>query len=168
MKSAIRRRPGWSLLELLVVMMLITLLIGVIAMLMREALTTEQIQAGTYQRVQEGKALADQFRADVAAAETAPANWQNHVAGPDTLILQMKDQVHLVYSWRDGALRRLTISGKDQNTRHLPVPGNTKIEFDRSPPDGNLVRVRLLTVRLGKAVPGQTLEFAAAVGGDWR
>ena len=31
-----------------------------------------------------------------------------------------------------------------------------------------LARLRLLTMRDEKARPGQALEFAAAVGGDWR
>ena len=65
MKLSINRRAGWSLLELLVVMMLLMVLIGVLALLLRESLATEQLQTATYQRVQQSKALADQFRADV-------------------------------------------------------------------------------------------------------
>ena len=89
-------------------------------------------------------------------------------AGPQTLILQMKNRDHVVYTGRDGVVQRLALAGKDASVRTFPMPGDAKLEFHRTAPAGNLVRLRLVTVRLGKVVPGQSLEFAAALGGDWR
>lgn len=168
MNALARSRRGFSLIELLCVITLLTVLTGALGLLLNETLEAERLQTEGYDRFQRSRALADQFRADVARAEKAPAKWQEYVADSATLILQLKNRDHLVYHWHEGTLRRLTFENGEENERALPVPGRMSVEFDRAAPDVKLVRLRLLTVRFGNAVPGQTLEIAAAVGGDWR
>jgi hypothetical protein len=50
----------------------------------------------------------------------------------------------------------------------LPVGSPTGVEFVRPAANARLLLVRLSTLRDGKIVPGQALEIAAALGGDWR
>ena len=168
MRNPTSIRPGWSLIEALVVMVLLVVLGTTLALLMRESLEAERIQAVSYDRLQQSKTLADEFRADVARAEKAPAEWQDYAASPTTLILKMKGDHHVVYVWNEKTLTRLAFEGDKKDSRVLQVPERTQPEFTRAAPDSKVVRFRLVTVHLGKAKAGQTLEFAAAVGGDWR
>jgi prepilin-type N-terminal cleavage/methylation domain-containing protein len=167
--TAADRRRGFTLIELLCVMILLGVVSGILTMLLLETVAVERTQGESYERRLVRKALADQFRADVARAEQAPPQWQQHQAGPQTLILRMKDGEHVLYRWKEEKLERRTFAGANEAVRHLPVGGDgVGVEFVRDGPDAGLVRLRLLTLREGRPLPGQALEIAAALGGDWR
>jgi prepilin-type N-terminal cleavage/methylation domain-containing protein len=159
------RRRGFTLIEVMVAMVMITVVSGVLALLIRDTLEAQRLQAESFDRLVQSQALADQFRADVGHAEKAPEQWQDHVADASTLILHMKNQDYIVYTWQSGKLdRRLFERGKE-TTRNLPVGKQVGVEFIRA---DKTVHLRLARLRENKSVPGQTLEINAALGGDWR
>ncbi len=168
MTRKIESRRGFTLIELMCVMTVLAVVTTSLALLIRETLKAQNLQAESFDRLLQSKVLADQFRADVARAEDAPDGWKQYVASTETLILQMKDQHHVVYVWSDGKLDRYQFGKGAENGRTLPVSGQVGLEFVRAAPDAQLLRLRLSTLRDGKVVPGQALEIAAALGGDWR
>jgi prepilin-type N-terminal cleavage/methylation domain-containing protein len=168
MTGKIQRRRGFTLIELLCVMAVVIVVTATLALLIRETLEAQRLEADGFDRLLQSNALADQFRADVAQAENAPESWKQYVADPETLILQMKNQDHVVYRWRNGKLDRFSFEKGKENERSLPVSSRVAVEFVRAAPNARLLRLRLSTMRDGKVVPGQVLEIAAALGGDWR
>jgi len=168
MRIARQIRRGTMLLELLVSVMLIGVLCGVFALILNQTMQAQRLQAESFDRLQQSKALADQFRSDVARARAAPEQLGRHIADHETLILQMSDDEHVVYLRENGELRRIVrVKEDDTMERIVPVPFGMTFEFVY--PEGRkLVRLRLTPVRLGKELAGQSLEFAANVGGDWR
>jgi prepilin-type N-terminal cleavage/methylation domain-containing protein len=169
MKVSTRKRPGFSLIEMLCVFVLIAVLGLVLSLIIQETIKVERLQAQGFEQMVQFNTLADQFRADVAQAEQAPQDWEQYRSGPGTLILQMKDGKHVVYVWQGKKLQRNDFDAREESGRVLPVDSKrTDVEFVRADPKSNLVRLRLLAMRDGNPVPGETLEIAAALGGDWR
>src|SRR5215203_3190249 len=95
-------RRAFTLIELLCVMMLLTVAITVLALLLRETMRVERIQSTGFDRILQGKTLADLFRRDVALAEKEEQEWNGFKADDVTLILRMKDEDHIVYRWEEG------------------------------------------------------------------
>jgi prepilin-type N-terminal cleavage/methylation domain-containing protein len=164
----IPRRRGFTLIEMLCVMVLLAVVAGIMALLLRETLEVERTQAEGYDKILHDHALADQFRADVAQAEDAPATWQAYTADAATLILQMKNKGHVVYTWEEDALTRRAFEGENILERALPVHGNVELEFVRTGTGAKVVRMRLIALLAGNHLPGQTFEIVAGLGGDWR
>jgi prepilin-type N-terminal cleavage/methylation domain-containing protein len=165
--SATRR--GFSLVELLCVIGLLVLLMGMLTVLLLQTLDLDRAQRESSTRMLQHAVLADQFRADVASAEQAPAEWEQHKASTQSLILQMKNGQHVLYSWQNGKLERRSFENGKESSRPLPVGDDqvgVVLVLDGS--DAKLVRLRLSRLRDGVLVPGQVLEIAAALGGDWR
>jgi prepilin-type N-terminal cleavage/methylation domain-containing protein len=166
--SAANRR-GFSLLEMLCVIVLLALLTGILTALVSETIEVERLQAEGFDKILQNNALADQFRADVAQAASAPEEWQQYKSNSQTLILEMKNKAHVVYAWHDGNLVRHAFENGKAFERILPVGGSrVGVEFVRAGPNPKLLRLRLDAMRDGSPVPGQSLEIAAALGGDWR
>ena len=162
-------RRGFTLTEMLCIMALIAVLGIILTLLLRETLQIEQVQARGFDKLLQTKALADQFRADVAQAESAPPLGEPYQADAQTLILQMKNSEHIVYRWQEGELIRLAIKDQVQTERALPIGGKkVGVEFVHAHASSKVLRLRLTTLRGATPVPGQTLEIAAALGGDWR
>ncbi|HYT91610.1 MAG TPA: type II secretion system protein [Gemmataceae bacterium] len=161
-------RRGYSLLEMLCVMVLLAIVGGGLTLLLMESLAVQRAQNESYDRLVQHHALADVFRADVASAEKAPEEWQQYTATSETLILQLKNGAHVVYIWCGEELERRVCDGEEESSRMLPVGEGVGVEFTRDGSGRELVRLRLLTLRSGNPLPGQTLEIAAAVEGDWR
>ena len=159
------RRRGLSLVEVCCIMALIAVIGTLLTLLLRETLKVEQIQAQGFDKLLLDNVLADLFRADVAQAENAPPQWEQYTADATTLILQMKKDEHLVYRWQQGELLRLRYDPQAQSERQVPVGGDRRVEFVHATGDAKLVRLRLSPAR---EVSGQTLEIAAALGGDVR
>src|SRR5579862_3328402 len=114
-------RCGFTLIEMLVVMALLTMLTGILVLLLKETLQIERSQAKGFDKALQNNALADQFRADVAQAESASQVWQTFKADRRTLILQMPDGDHVVYVQQgDTLLRRAFETGK-QSVRTLAL-----------------------------------------------
>ena len=82
------RRPGLTLLEALVAMAVFALILGVCVALVVGLLDTHAAGARTLERTVAVGLLADQFRADVAAADAAPEKAGEFTAGPTCLILR--------------------------------------------------------------------------------
>jgi prepilin-type N-terminal cleavage/methylation domain-containing protein len=167
--SRARKRTGFSLLEVLCVMALLAIVGGILILLLRETLGVERAQAEGFERIVQGNTLVDQFRSDVAQAEKAPPSWEAFKADPHTLILEMKKNAYVVYLWQKDRLQRRTYAGnKLTGERTLPLPSQISVEFVRADADSKLVRLRLHRSRGTDPLPGQSLEIAAALGGDWR
>jgi hypothetical protein len=139
----------------------------VLTVLLRQSLQAERIQAEGLERLLQTRTLADLFRSDVARAGQAPPAWQDYLANDSTLILQMSEAEHVVYLWQGGKLLRRVL-GKDEPERTLLVGEKLRVEFGRDAGNPKLLRARILSLREreGKAPPVQTLEIAAALGGD--
>jgi prepilin-type N-terminal cleavage/methylation domain-containing protein len=160
-----RKRRGFTLVELLCVMAMLAVIGLVMALLLRETLDVERMQTAGFDQMLQRNALADQFRADVAQAEKVLAEWRDYKGGADTLILQKSKDSHVVYRWNEGSLQRKSFEGQQEVERTLQVGGkDVRVEFIDA--DSKLVRLRLRTMRDGKAVSGRTVEIAAAVKGD--
>jgi prepilin-type N-terminal cleavage/methylation domain-containing protein len=161
---AANTRRGFSLIELLCVIVLLGVLAGITALLLRETLGIERAQAAGFERILASNALADQFRADVARAENAELQ-----ADPQRLTLKMKNDDQVTYVWQDGQLHRSAVADGKQSKRTLPVGGKqVGVEFGRDGANPKLVRLRLVPLRETSPVAGQTLEIVAALGGNWR
>jgi type II secretory pathway pseudopilin PulG len=167
MRIRVRRR-AITLLEILVSIVLIGVLCSVLALIMNHTMQTQRLQAATFDRLQQSRALAEQFRADVARAKKAPDKQDEYVADEETLILQMNDNDYVVYLWRDGALKRLAFDNGNSTERPVPAPFGMNLEFLRPKGEDKLVRLRLTPVVQGRPLTGQSIDFAAALGGDWR
>ena len=163
---ALRRRHGFTLIELMCVMVLIVLAGTVLTVLLLETIKLERVQAESFDKLLQNNALADQFRTDVAQAEKAPDQWEQYGADMDTLILQMNTGDHIIYLWREQKLRRRVHQGDESSERIFPVGGNAvEVEFVRDP---RRVVLRLHPLRDRKPVSGQSLEIMAALAGDSR
>lgn len=161
-------RRGTMLLEILVSIMLIGVLCGVFALIMNHTMRSQRLQAESFDRLQQSRALADQFRLDVARAKAAPKEREDDVADRETLILQTDAGDHIVYKWRDGVLKRWLHANDEVTERQAPVPFGMSVEFARADEHARLIRLRLTPMRDGKALAGQSIEFAAVLGGDLR
>ena len=162
-------RRGFTLIELLCIIALLAIIGLVMVLLLREAFEIERMQAATFNRMLETNALADQFRADVAAAEIALPEWQDYNAGKQTLILRMKAGDHIVYRWEDGRLWRRAFKKAGFTERPLPVGVQAaKVEFLGPAPGLNVLRLRVHLTRGESIVPGKSIEIAAGLTGDFR
>jgi prepilin-type N-terminal cleavage/methylation domain-containing protein len=160
-------RLGFTMIEMVCVMLLLAVLAGAMALLLKETLEVERLQAEGFDKILQNKALADQFRADVAQAQDAPREWQQYKAGERTLILQMP-KGHVVYLQDEGTLLRNAFQDGKSAARTLPIGACQVIEFDRDRQNRKVVRLLLQATRADSRLPGQTLTIAAALGGDWR
>ena len=164
-----RRRSGFSLIELLVVITVLLMLGGVLTLLLRLALETEAVQASSFDRLTQISRLADEFRADVASAEKTLPNWQDIQADDRTLILSLNDKTRIIYQWKDGKLRRSIFEPDDFSERIIPIKAkDLRIEFVQPARGEKVVRLHLHRVQDGQDSPGQTLEIAATLGGETR
>jgi prepilin-type N-terminal cleavage/methylation domain-containing protein len=162
------RRHGFSLIEMLCVMGLLTVLGGIMVVLLRETLAIDHLQDENLDRMVASNSLADQFRADVAGADSVSPALHEFRTSPATLILRMPSGAHVVYSWREQKLSRIVFADKKAE-QYLPVDATrTDVEFYRSERNPKLVTMRLNARRRDTPAPGQALAITAALGGDWR
>jgi hypothetical protein len=140
------------------------------ALLLKETLQVERVQAEGFDRIMQNNALADQFRADVAQALAAPLEWQQYKADKRTLILSAPDIGEVVYILNgDNVLRRLFHNDGKISEHTLPVGGESvSAKFDRSAQNPKLLRLLVHGTRAGTPLEGQTLAIAVALGGDQR
>jgi prepilin-type N-terminal cleavage/methylation domain-containing protein len=162
-------RCGFSLLEMMCVMLLLTVLIASTGWILSVALEAEGLQRGRFDSMLQQQALVDRFREDVADAVDAADAYQDVKSGPTILILTMKGDERIIYSWREGKLERSAIAAGQKTVQDLPVGDeNIKVEFVREENERSLVRMRFVSTRDGEVLAGVTQEFAAALGGTWR
>jgi prepilin-type N-terminal cleavage/methylation domain-containing protein len=161
LQSAISRK-GFTLIEMVTVMVMIGFLFSIIAATILGTMKIEKAEAAAYQKMVVQHALADQFRADVAATSSAPEQWQDWVKGPDCLILKANAADHIVYHWHEGRLERIENAGKKLSKQYLPL-GDKKLTVEfigaSDPP-------ATLTLRLKGPPPRPAVDISAAMGGD--
>jgi prepilin-type N-terminal cleavage/methylation domain-containing protein len=160
------KRRGFSLLELLCVIMLLAIAGMMLILLLRQSLDVERVQSASFDQMLHRNAFADLFRADVAKAEKTLDVWGDFQAGDDVLILQVANDRHVVYRWMGSQLQRESFGGDDDVNQTLPT-GHTEVRvvFART---GRLLRLRLIPLHKGGDLPDRTVEIAAALGGDLR
>jgi type II secretory pathway component PulJ len=160
------RRPGFSLIEICVVLAALALALSMLAVALGGALRLERASSAALERLGAHRDLANQFRADVAQAAEAPQRWHDTEAGPTCLILRMGKDRHVVYRWDGDRLARFDHSGDEAHRRDFGLGGGpAAVEFDRSRVGGRLLTLRVFAVaRDGGRVPAA--EITAALGGD--
>jgi prepilin-type N-terminal cleavage/methylation domain-containing protein len=163
------KRGGFTLVEMHCVIVALAVLIGFLTVLLVETMEVQRLQAEGFDKLLHNNALADQFRADVAQAEDAPLRWKRFNGDLRTLILHMKNEGHVVYRWQEAKLVRHTFEDGKEFESSFPVGGDrVGVEFVRVGAKPTIVSLRLVALRDGTVLPGQALEIAAALGGDWR
>ena len=161
-------RSGFTLIESMVVMVLITVFFLLIAAILWGAIKIERADAAAFDRLVAQSALADQFRQDVAEAVEAPQSLNDLTAGPACLILKMAEGGSVTYRWDNGSLRRKELVGTEVSHRSVPVGReDVSVEFARSSTEGRLIILRLIEWRGAGGSRGEhRIEFSAALGGD--
>ena len=102
------KRRGFTLVEILCVMILLAAIGTILALMLTETIRVERAEAAGFDRMLQRNALADQFRADAnRAAKMLPA-WGGFQAGADTLILEQNANRRVIYRWHDNLLTRVT------------------------------------------------------------
>jgi prepilin-type N-terminal cleavage/methylation domain-containing protein len=161
LRSAISR-SGFTLIEMLTVMVMIGFLFALIASTILGTMKVEKAEAAAYHKMVTQHALADQFRADVAGASSAPKKWRDWTKGPDCLILKTNDAEFVVYHWHEGKLERIEKAGKKLWKQFLPL-GEKKLAVEFA---GATDSPTLLILRLKGSPPRPAVEISAALGGD--
>jgi prepilin-type N-terminal cleavage/methylation domain-containing protein len=164
------RRPGFTLLEILVVMSLMAFVIALSIGFIQGLLRTYEADTALFQRIVAQAVLAERFRADVAGAEAAPAEAGQYTAGRRCLILRLPGGRLVVYRLLDGQLQRHMAGGAEEVLFILPLGSDqAAVEFERGGNEGRLVTLRWVETRgLEEAPVRHALEFTAALGGDLR
>jgi type II secretory pathway pseudopilin PulG len=161
-------RRGFTLTEIVVVIwgLGICLLIG--GALIVTTMKANRAGEAAMNRLSVREALANQFRADVARAETAPERLGDLTAGPACLLLQTPRGSSVVYCWQDDKLERIDRDGDGREMlQRVPVgPTVTAIEFIRSGGKAALITLRISEVS-GRG-PTRRAELSAALGGEQR
>src|SRR5260370_266487 len=93
------RRPGFTLLDVVLALILLSVVVLLSMATVMGALRIEQATAASLNRQTLVAGLADQFRSDVARGVAAPNRLDQLRAGPACLILRNLDGRHVVYQW---------------------------------------------------------------------
>src|SRR5262245_53171776 len=112
MKSGRKRRGGWSLIEMCVVMFGISLFVGLMGSVIWSTMRIERACSDAFERMQQHIPAADLFRADVAQSTDSPDFAHDFKASPLCMILRHEDGALLMYRWHDGTLERHILGGK--------------------------------------------------------
>ena len=163
-------RRGFTLIEMVVVISMLSVLILLIAATLWGAVKVERADSAMFHRMTVQAQLADQFREDVGRATDLPESLGDLVASSTCLILKMSTDAHVVYRWKNDRLDRVQIKGTEESFLVLPVGGeHVAVEFDRSNRAKHLVAMRLIESR-GPAASHRDwpVEISAALGGDNR
>jgi len=163
-----RKRAGFTLLEMLAVMFVMSIAFGFGGTILLAALRIDQAGAATLRLMAWRTEFADQFRADVARADAAPERLGELTGGPTCLILHRPDGAHVVYQWHDdGRLERLVRAADGDTRRTLPVgASNVSVEFSRG--DGMRPLMTLRLVETPPSASARRVEVTALMGGDLR
>jgi type II secretory pathway component PulJ len=166
MKLRRRGRLGFTLMEMLTVMWALSIAAVLGATLLLAALRADQVAATTLRGLAWRAELADQFRADVAAADATPDHLGDLAHGPACLILHQPGGNHVVYRWREGRLERAVRAGDRETRWDVTVGEGVAVEFDRAAGERPLVTLRLVETP-ARDVTRRTV-VQAALGGDVR
>lgn len=155
-------RRGFSLLELLLVMAVLTIALNFSAVLILSAMRVDQMSAETMHRMTRLTQLADLFRDDVAAAVAARETWGQYQRGPTCAILQGPGDQWVVYQFKNGMIERVARTSEGESRRPIALgPAEATVEFDKA---GAVLILRITEQHKGMA--GLSTEIKAALGGD--
>jgi hypothetical protein len=161
------RRAGLALIEVLMLLLALTFAIGLGTALLLTTMRANGAAAKTLQQLTAPNALADRFRADVAAAASAifPPQRGRESTVSDEIILRRSDTEQITYRFDNGIVVRIERAGEKVNRQEFPVAdGYRAVSFRRS--EG------MVTMRLHgageRARTAPTQDITAAVGGDRR
>jgi type II secretory pathway component PulJ len=159
------RRPGFSLLDVTVLMAALAIISTVLVVALGGALKVEKASSGALERLLTLRDLADQFRADVASATDTPQRWQDEEAGPTCLILSLGKDHHVLYRGNAQRLVRLEHEGGKTYRQEIALSTPVAVEFEQSPAGSRLITLHLSRVlEDGRKFP--SAEIAATLGGD--
>lgn len=160
-----RTRPGFTLLEMAMVLIALAVMLGVGVGIVAVGRQAGRLGDTVGKRVIWRTDLAEQFRADVARAKEAPEAFDEFAAGPACLILARPDGGRVVYRWAEGKLTRIERAGGKDMLLPLPtLPAKLTGEFAR---DGGLISLRLSEPTKYNGPPRRA-DISAALGGDVR
>ena len=155
MNVAHRKRSGYSLLEVLVVMAVVGLFLAMGTALMYGFTKLNTASAWTLESLTQGRDMAEVWKRDVRLAQSAPK------APVGELVLELAGET-VTWKQQDNRLTRL-VAGQTIGRDWILGPGKTWVEF--SPGD----RPDLIVLRYGdERVNGRHVrgEFTALRGGD--
>ena len=155
-------RGGFSLIELVIVMVLLTFLLSVLATTVWSTIRIERTDSKAFERSLRHSAIGDQFRADVANAARAPRDLGEHKAGPQCLILAQADGSHVIYALKNKRMERMRQTKEDAHSQPLGLGEDWTVEFATAP---GLITMRLIDLRHGTPMK-HPVEYHAALGGD--
>jgi len=162
-----RDRAGFTLIEMLSVMFVMSIAFGFGATILLAALRFDQAGAATLRLMAWRTELADQFRADVARADSTPERLGELSSGETCLILHWPDGTHVIYQGQEEVrLERIVRTAAGETRRVLPVGNaNATVEVARGGGARPLITLRLVetTYRMARRV-----DVVAALGGDLR
>src|SRR5271157_3899893 len=165
--AARRARRGFSLGEMLAVMVGLQVFLTLVVGVLWAAIRIERAAAADFERTLVQGALADQFRADVAGAASVPKKLGLEDAGPTCLILRRPNGKYVIYSWDGERLIRTVKSDALRSQQMLPLGAEkAAVEFTQSG-SGSLITLRLTETRgQGSAQRSGWADITAALGGD--
>jgi prepilin-type N-terminal cleavage/methylation domain-containing protein len=167
------RRPGYSLVELLVVMTVATVVLGAAGVLLHTVLRTDQAVRDEQQAHAGISRLAEQFRADVHAAVAVepPAAEAGAAAQPVEYRLRLPAGQTVLYRFETGKASRLEQAGQEVKRREtftLPGDNMARIELRDNPPPTVASLVLSSTGEAPGRPPGVTARIDAVVAKDHR
>jgi prepilin-type N-terminal cleavage/methylation domain-containing protein len=167
-KVAHSARPGFTLIEIIVVMSMLGVLTGFVSIALVTVLRVEGGSRAALDQLLIHAKLADQFREDVGLAVEAPERWQGQTAGPTCLILRTPSGRHIVYSWEDEQLFRANTMETGQTTKAVVLGKERgKVTFIRKDLGKRLLLLRHAGLRDVYGKPSIT-EIVATLGGEVR
>jgi type II secretory pathway component PulJ len=161
------RHSGFTLIEIIAVMAGLGVLLVFSSVIMVGLFKVHQASAASQLQLVRHETFADQFRDDVAYADSAPATLDKYNAGPTCLILTRRGSAPVVYFEEAGEWKR-RYGPRGQIFRLHPGPEGTRLQFARSGAGSRLVSVRISLPQLPPARRREPLEISAALGGDVR
>jgi prepilin-type N-terminal cleavage/methylation domain-containing protein len=157
-------RRGFTLLELLLVMTVLSITLSFAGVLVLAAMRVDQMSAETMHRLTRSTQLADIFRDDVANSVSAPDSLGDYRRGPTCLILQQPGDRSAVYQFKDGMIERIARTSDGETRRPIALgPMEATVEFDG---DGAIIILRITERHRG--MPGLRTEIKATLGGDMK
>jgi hypothetical protein len=161
------RRAGFALIEVMMLLFALTIAIALGTALLVVTMKANGAASKTLVQLTAPNALADRFRADVAAAGSAvfPPQRGQESAASDEIILPRSETEQITYRFDNGIIVRLQRVGEKVTRQEFPIAaGYRGVSFRRS--EG------MVTMRLhgagDRAKSAPTQDITAALGGDRR
>jgi len=151
-------RSGFSLVEIIVVMMCLSVLLSLLGTMLWSVFRIQAAATASFEQMQAETRLADRFRGDVASASDSPELAADFQASPLCMILRGKDDAVVIYRFLENQIDRSELRDEVSQVESFRVIGEGSIgEFGR--------QGRLMTLTLRGPKRG-TFAVAAALAGD--